>query len=293
MKKLSLKVLGIMLFSFSSLIAQSGFDDVEIKVIPAAGNIYMLEGAGGNIGVSVGDDGILMIDDQFAPLAEKIQAALDNFNKGELKFILNTHVHGDHVGGNSSFGKVTTIIAHKNIRKRMIDNFNNNEKNSQGKDGWPVITFESSLSVHFNSEEIEVIHMPAGHTDGDAIIYFKNSNVVHTGDHLFNGMFPFIDLDNGGTVDGYIKNVEAIIAKLNDSVVIIPGHGPLANTSDMNTFLDMLTSTTKIVRDHIDAGKSSDEIIEIGLGEKWASWSWSFIPTKRWIETIYNDYKAN
>ncbi len=290
MKKLSILALSVFILSITTVTAQPDFDNVEIKVIPAAGDIYMLEGYGGNIGVSVGDDGILMIDDQFAPLADKIKAALKGLNQGKLKFILNTHVHGDHVGGNSIFGKETTIIAHQNIRKRMVDDFNNKEENAQGSVGWPVITFESSLSVHFNSEEIEVIHMPVGYTDGDAVVYFKSSNVLHTGDHLFNGMFPFIDLESGGTVDGYIKNVELIISKLNDSMVIIPGHGPLANGDDFDKFLDMLKNTTKIVKDHITDGKSSDEIVALGLGDKWEDWSWAFIPTKRWIETIYNDY---
>lgn len=284
-------ITALLLFIAVSASAQRNFDDVEIKVIPAAGNIYMLEGAGGNIGVSVGEDGILMIDDQFAPLADKIKAALKDFNQGELKFILNTHVHGDHVGGNSIFGPQTTIIAHENIRKRMVDDFNNGEDNAQGKDGWPVITFENSLSIHFNGEEIKVIHMPKGHTDGDAVIYFTKSNVVHTGDQMFSGLFPFVDLNNGGTVDGYIKNVERVIARISDDVVIIPGHGPLSTKADLIKFHTMLTTTTKMIRDYIDQDKTVDEIIETGLGDEWKDYSWSFIPTDRWIKTIYDEYK--
>ena len=290
MTKNSLLIGFILLLTLSnSLFAQ--FDDVEIKVIPASGNIYMLEGAGGNIGVSVGEDGILMIDDQFKPLAEKIQKALTNFNKGELKFILNTHVHGDHVGGNTFFGKHTTIIAQDNVRKRMIDDFNNKEEKAQGKDAWPVITFEKSLSVHFNNEEIKVIHLPAGHTDGDAVIYFTKSNVVHTGDLMFSGLFPFVDLESGGTVDGYIADVAEIISNINDSTVIIPGHGPLSKLSDYKSFQNMLLTTTKIVRDYIAEGKTLDEIVALGLGEQWKDWSWSFISTERWITTIFNDTK--
>ena len=288
-KNLFLLVTALLCTIVASAFAQ--FDDVEIKVTPVAGNIYMLVGAGGNIGVSVGEDGILMIDDQFRPLAEKIQTALSNFNKGDLKFVLNTHVHGDHVGGNTFFGEHATIIAQDNVRKRMIEDFNNKDEKAQGKQAWPVITFENSVSVHFNYEEIKVIHLPAGHTDGDAVIYFTKSNVVHTGDLMFSGLFPFVDLESGGTVDGYIADVTEIISNINDSTLIIPGHGPLSKLSDYKTFQNMLLTTTKIVRDYVAEGKTLDEIIALGLGDQWKDWSWSFISTERWITTIYNDTK--
>lgn len=272
------------------LSAQGRFDNVEIKTTNVRGNVYMLEGQGGNIGVCAGEDGILIIDDQFAELADKIKTALKEINPGELKFLLNTHVHGDHVGGNSIFGKVATIIAHDNIRNRMIDKFNE-DSTAQGKDGWPVITFDKSLTVHFNGETIEVMHFPKGHTDGDAVIYFKNANVVHMGDHMFSGLFPYIDVNSGGSVDGYITNVDAILAQINDSTMLIPGHGPLSTKKELTEFSRMLHMTTKKIRDMKSSGMTADEITAKGLGDEWKSYDWGFIPEKRWIETIFNDAK--
>src|SRR3954470_4819148 len=180
--------------------AQQDFSKVEVKSTHVAGNIYMLEGSGGNIGVSVGPDGILIVDDQFAPLAEKISAALAklNTNNGKLKFLLNTHHHGDHTGGNAFFGKQATIIAQTNVRKRL------NPDKTPDKTALPIITFDDSLSLHFNGEEIKMVHVPPAHTDGDSVIYFTSANVIHFGDTFFSGRFPNIDLGGGGIVRGYI-----------------------------------------------------------------------------------------
>lgn len=292
MKKLFLTLIAISMLTIPTY-AQRDFSDVTITVHPVGGSVFMLEGAGGNIGVSAGDDGILMIDDQFAPLAQKIESALDSLNPGELKFLLNTHVHGDHVGGNSHFGPQTTIVAHTNIRKRMIDEYNEAEDKSpvQGKDGWPVVTFDNSLSIHFNGEEIKMIHLPHGHTDGDAVVHFTKSNVIHVGDLLFNGMFPYVDLGNGGTVDGYIENVKHLLQMIPDDITIIAGHGPIADKPTYTSFLNMLESTVSIIRDARANGVTMEDLQKQGLGDEWTSWSWSFVPTERWIETIYNDSK--
>ncbi|KAA3636250.1 MAG: MBL fold metallo-hydrolase [Calditrichaeota bacterium] len=288
--KMLKQTLIMMLICTGILSAQGRFDNVEIKTTHVRGNIYMLEGKGGNIGVCAGEDGILIIDDQFAELADKIKAALKEINPGELKFLLNTHVHGDHIGGNSIFGKVATIIAHDNIRNRMIDKFKE-DSTAQGKNGWPVITFDKSLTVHFNNETIEVMHFPKGHTDGDAVIYFKDANIVHMGDHMFSGLFPYIDINSGGSVDGYIKNVDAVLAQVNDSTMIIPGHGPLSTKKELTVFSHMLHKTTKLIRDMKSSGMTSDEIAAEGLGDEWKSFDWGFIPTERWIETIYSSTK--
>ncbi len=192
----------------------------------------MLQGAGGNIGVSVGPDGILIVDDQYAPLADKIKAALKTLGEGKLKFVLNTHWHGDHTGGNAAFGPEAPVIAHENVRKRMAttqtNEFFKSTTPASPKEALPVITFGHSVSIHFNGEEIRAIHFPTGHTDGDSIIYFTTSNVIHMGDHFFTGRFPFVDLDSGGDVEGFTKNVGDVIAKLPAGVKIIPGHGPLS-----------------------------------------------------------------
>lgn len=272
--------------SATCAIAQRDFSQVEIKTIPVAKNIYMLEGAGGNIGVSIGPDGNLIVDDQFAPLAEKIDAALQKLNPGKIKFVLNTHHHGDHTGGNAAFGaKDATIIAQHNVRKRLAND--NNAK----QESLPVITFDHSASVHFNGEEIRLLHHGPGHTDGDSVIHFTGANVVHMGDQFFNGGFPFVDLNSGGSVEGYIKTVAAVLEKIPADAKIIPGHGPLANVEDLKNFHTMLVETTGLVKQGIAAGKTLEELKSAGLPEKYQRFGTGFIKTDRWIETIYNDAK--
>ena len=269
--------------------AVQDFSKVEIKAIPVAGNIHMLEGAGGNIGVSVGADGILIVDDQFAPLADRIRAALKKLGEGKLRYVLNTHWHGDHTGGNKEFGPEAPIIAHDNVRKRLTGEMKaaGRDTPASPKEALPVITFDQSLSVHFNGEEIRVIHYPHGHTDGDSIIFFTRSNVIHMGDQFFNGMFPFIDLASGGDVEGYARNVEAVIAKIPANAKIIPGHGPLATVDDLKKFHQMLVETTGIVRERMKAGKNLEQIKAEGLPEKWNSWGTGFIKTPVWIQTLH------
>jgi cyclase len=263
---------------------------VEVKATRVSGPVHMLTGAGGNIGVSAGPDGILIVDDQFAPLAEKIRAALQGIGgEGRLRFVLNTHWHGDHTGGNPVFGKEAPIVAHDNVRKRLSSDQTVMGETSRAlpPEGLPVITFDASLSVHFNGEEIKVIHAPHGHTDGDSIIYFTRSNVVHMGDHFFNGAFPFIDLASGGDVDGYIRNVADVLGKLPPDAKIIPGHGPLAAPADLKAFHQMLVETTGIVRARKKAGRTLDQSKAEGLPAQWKSWGEGFIKTDVWIETIY------
>ncbi len=285
---------GLFLIGAVLAMQQQDFSKVEIKATQVRGNIYMLEGQGGNIGVSVGEDGMLIVDDQFAPLAEKIRAALKQLNRGPLKFVLNTHWHGDHTGGNPIFGKEATIIAHANVRQRLIIDQKRGDRviSALPKEGWPVITLESSLSLHFNGEEIKVMHFPQGHTDGDCVIFFTGSNVVHVGDDFFVDRFPFVDLAFGGDVEGLIKNIEQIIAQLPPDVKIIPGHGPLSTLDDLTRYHRMLLETTKVIRQGIAAGKSLDELKQQGFAEEWKSWGSGYISTDSWIETIYRSFTA-
>lgn len=272
-------------------LAQQDFSNVQMKATPVSGSIYMLEGAGGNIGVSVGPDGILIVDDQFAPLADKIRAALKQLGEGKLKFVLNTHYHGDHTGGNREFGKEAPIIAHANVRKRLSteQRIMGNAVPPSPKEALPVVTFDESLSVHFNGEEIRVIHFPHGHTDGDSVIFFTNSNVVHMGDHFFKERFPFIDIDSGGSIDGMIINIVEVIRRVPANVKIIPGHGALATIDDLKAYQRMLTETTAIIRKQMQAGKTLEQIKAAGLPAEWATWGTGFIKTDRWIETVYNN----
>lgn len=267
----------------TAVLAQRDLSNVQIKTIPVSGNIHMLEGAGGNIGVSVGPDGILIVDDQFAPLAEKIEAAVAALNPGKLKFVLNTHFHGDHTGGNAYFGaKDAMILAQSNVRRRLAAD------PKITNTALPVVTFDQSASVHFNGEEIKLISHGPGHTDGDSIIHFTRANVVHMGDQFFNGSFPFIDLRSGGNVEGYIKTVATVLQSVSPDTKIIPGHGPLATVDDLKKFHTMLVETSGAVNKAMAEGKSLDQIKTSGLLEKWNSWGTGFINTDRWIETLYN-----
>jgi glyoxylase-like metal-dependent hydrolase (beta-lactamase superfamily II) len=282
----------VLLLAFPVLaIAQDDYSKVEIKATKVSGNVYMLEGSGGNIGVSIGVDGILIVDDEFAPLAEKIKAALKNLGEGKLKFILNTHWHVDHTGGNAPLGKEATIIAHDNVRKRLSTEqrleFFKQTVPASPSEAWPVITFDQSLSVHFNGEEIKVIHFPHGHTDGDSVIFFTTSNVVHMGDDFFAGRFPFVDLDSGGSVQGMAKNVGEIIPKLPAGVKLIPGHGPISTIDDLKAYHRMLLETTEIVRKKIAAKKSLEQVKKEGLPAAWKSWGEGFVKTDQWLELVY------
>jgi cyclase len=273
--------------------AQRDFSDVEIKPTKLTETVYMFTGSGGNIGVSIGPDGVLIIDDQFAPLAEKIQTALNTIGGKKPSFILNTHWHGDHTGGNKEFGKEGTIIAHTNVRKRLAEGRPNENRPTPPapKEALPVITFDASLSIHFNGEEIQAHHIPHGHTDGDAVITFTKSNVVHMGDLFFNGGFPFVDINSGGTIMGYLAGVEKMINQISPNAQIIPGHGNLATLDDLKKFHKTLTETIAIIHKQIDAGKSLETIQQAKPLEKWAEWGNGFISTDRWIATIFNSYK--
>ena len=284
-----------LLFVFAATApAQTDFSKVQMKATKVAGNVYMLEGAGGNIGVSVGDDGLLIVDDQFAPLADKIRAALKGIADKKLKFILNTHWHGDHTGGNIAFGPEATIIAHDNVRKRLAteQKILGNTTPPSPKEALPVITFDQSLSVHFNGEDIRAIHFPHGHTDGDSVIFFSASNVVHLGDDFFAGRFPFVDLESGGSVEGVIKNIGELAAKIPADAKLIPGHGPISTLDDLKSYYRMLQQTTEIVRGKIAAGKTLDQIKSEGLPDEWKPWGTGFIKTDGWIETIYKSLTA-
>ncbi|MFQ5694889.1 MAG: MBL fold metallo-hydrolase [Terriglobia bacterium] len=289
MRRASFLVVALVLASGLAT-ARQDFSQVEIKAERVRGSIYMLASdVAGNIGVSVGEDGILIVDDQFAPLADKIRAALTDVGGGELQFILNTHWHGDHTGGNAEFGPEAPIIAHTNVRKRLMteQHILGRTQAAAPKEAWPVITFDQSVSVHFNGEEIKAIHFPRGHTDGDTVVFFTGSNVVHMGDDFFSGWFPFVDIDSGGDVEGLTKNIADVIEKLPADVAIIPGHGPVSTLDDLKAYHRMLVETTEVVRGKMRAGKSLEEIQAEGLGEEWASWSWQFIDADRWIQIIH------
>jgi glyoxylase-like metal-dependent hydrolase (beta-lactamase superfamily II) len=275
-------------------VQQRDFSQVTIKTTPVAGNVYMLEGSGGNIGVSAGPDGVLIVDDQFAPLAEKIRAAVKGINPGALRFVLNTHWHGDHTGGNAFFSKEATIIAHDNVRARLSKESTRGGQVTPAapKEAWPVITYGQSVSLHFNGEEIRVIHFPNGHTDGDSVIFFTKSNVIHLGDDFFAGRFPFVDLNSGGSVEGLARNIGDVIALAPPDAKLIPGHGPLSTVAQLKEYHQTIVDTTDIVRAQIKAGKTLDQIKAAGLPEKYKDWGSGFINTQSWLDTVYKSLTA-
>jgi cyclase len=267
------------------------FSKVEIKVTPVAGKVYMLEGAGGNMAASVGEDGILLVDDQFEPLAPKIRAALQGIaSGGKLKFVVNTHWHGDHTGGNKVFGLEAPILAQSNVRRRLSaeQTVMGNKVPPSPKQALPVLTYDQSVSVHWNGEEIKLVHFPHGHTDGDTIVFFTGSNVVHMGDDFFAGRFPFVDLGTGGSVQGLIDNVAKALAQMPADAKVIPGHGPLSGKADLERFHAMLVTTTDVVRHRMQAGESLEKMQAEGLPPELAPWGQGFIDAKTWILTIHD-----
>lgn len=264
-----------------TLVTSAGFAQNTVKTHQVVGNIYMLEGQGGNIGVSIGDDGVLIIDDQYERMADAIKDALKALSDGKLRYILNTHHHGDHTGGNRVFGREAPIVAHTNVRKRM------GKARSATPESLPMITYDDSVSLHFNGEEIKLVHFPHGHTDSDTVVFFTGSNVVHMGDHFFNGFFPFIDTSGGGDVEQHIKNVRAVLTQIPDDIKIIPGHGPLATKKDLQTFVDTIAESVEFIRKGVDAGKSAKDIIDEGLPDKFDGWGAGFVSNNRWIGIVH------
>jgi glyoxylase-like metal-dependent hydrolase (beta-lactamase superfamily II) len=260
----------LILTSFSTAIAQD-LDKVQITSVKITDNIYMLQGAGGNIGLSFGSDGIFIIDDQFAPLHEKLIAVIDELTKGKVSesantFLLNTHFHGDHTGGNELLGKTGAVImAHQNVRKRLSVEMNipffKSTNPAVADVGLPVITFEQDITLHLNGDNVKIIHVGPAHTDGDAIVHFSKADVIHGGDILFSSTYPFIDLDNGGSVSGVIAAVEKIIILAGDKTKIIPGHGDIMTKAGLESYHKMLSTIFERVSEMVADGKTLEEII--------------------------------
>ena len=263
------------------------FSKVQMKVTKVAGNVYMLEGSGGNIGASVGEDGIVIVDDQFAPLADKIKAALKGVTNKPVRFVINTHFHGDHTGGNAIFQKDAPVIAQDNVRKRL--EAGGGDRKPAPKDALPIVTFDHDVTVHLNGEDIHALHFASGHTDGDSIIFFPKSNVVHMGDDFVTYGFPFIDLKSGGSVEGMIAAVDDVVGKLPADVKVIPGHGPISNLDDVRKFSAMLKATLAAIQNALKQGKTLDQMKQEKILAPWDKWSGDFIKTDGFIETLYDD----
>lgn len=286
--------LAVSLLTLTPAFAQRDFSNVEITTTHVGGPVHMLEGAGGNIGVVIGDDGALLVDDQYAPLTEKIAKAVQAIDDQPLRFVVNTHWHGDHTGGNENLGKKgTVIVAHDNVRKRMsveqvIKAFGSTVPASPAI-ALPVITFEDAVTFHLNGEEIHAFHVPPAHTDGDSIVHFKTSNIVHMGDLFFNKMFPFIDTSSGGDVNGVIAAAEQVLAMIDAQTKVIPGHGPLTDKAGLTAYRDMLTTVRDRVAALIADGKTLEQVLEAKpTAEFEAEWGGGFLTTEPWLGIIFD-----
>ncbi len=276
--------------------AQSRFDKVEIKTTEVADNIFMLEGSGGNIAVIRGEGGLLMIDSQYAPLSDKIKAAIAKLSQNEVKYLLNTHWHGDHTGGNNNFGEDgAIIIAHENVRQRMSTEQKgvNRITKAAPSTAWPVITFTEDMKIHFNSQDIALIHVHAAHTDGDAFVYFPGANVLHMGDTFFNGRFPYIDLGSGGTVQGLIDAITKATMIVDEKTKIIPGHGSLATQTDLRKYHEVVSSVYLAVQKAIANGKTLEEIKSSDITKPYPDWGSGFISDERFLDIIWTDLNRN
>lgn len=267
MLRLLLPLLFALLAGASS--AQTDWSQVEIKAQKISDSLYMLTGAGGNIGLSVGDDAVFIVDDQFAPMAPKIRAAVAALTRKPVQFVLNTHFHFDHTGGNEAFGSEgALIVAHDNVRRRMgsdqLISFIGMRQRASPKVALPVVTVPGEITFHINGDEVHAFHAPRAHTDGDLVVHFRNSDAVHLGDIYFNGTYPFIDTGSGGSADGVVAAVDRVLALSTERTKIIPGHGPLATRAQLQAYRDMLAAVSQRIRELRRAGKSDDEIRAAG-----------------------------
>jgi len=291
MKRLALLLSLLSLPAF----AQQDFSKVEIRTEKLSDTVYMLVGAGGNLGLSVGDDAVFLVDDQFAPLTPKIEAAIAKITPKPVKFVLNTHWHGDHTGGNENLGKAgALIVAHENVRKRMsVENFIEflgMKTEPDPRIALPVVTFTTDVTFHLNGDEIFAQHAPRAHTDGDAIVHFRKSDVVHMGDIMFNKLYPFVDTSTGGTVEGVIAAADRTLKEVGDTTRIIPGHGPLANRADLQAYRDMLATISGRVRDQMRAKRTLEQVQAAKpTAEFDAVWGKGFLKPDKFVEMLYKN----
>lgn len=275
-------------------LAQQDFGNVIVEATPIRAGLYLVTGRGGNIVASSGDDGLFLVDDQYAPLTERIRAALEKITDQPVRFVINTHWHGDHVGGNEQFAQAgAVIIAHENVRSRMSSDqfmaaFNRTVPAAPAK-ALPVVTFAKGVNLHLNGNDVQIIHVANAHTDGDALVYFRHANVLHMGDIHFNGLYPFIDLGSGGGIHGVIAGVERALELADDETVVVPGHGPLSNRAELAAYGAMLAG----FRDRIAAlkaeGLSLEEVVAAQpTAEFDEQLGGGFIPPARLVGSIYD-----
>ncbi len=303
-RRLLLAGLFVLLFAAPAA-AQPNFDAVRITTEDLGGGIHVLFGQGGNIGLSTGGDGALLVDDQYAPLTDKILAAVAGITGDPVRFVVNTHWHGDHTGGNENLGKAgSLIVAHENVRRRMnpADFANLVGRSEQAApEALPVVTFDHGVTLHWNGLAIEAVHAPAAHTDGDSIIFFEGANVVHMGDLFFNGAFPFIDVDSGGHIDGVIAAAHLVAERTDAATRIIPGHGPVTDRATLMAYVTALEAARERIAARVTAGESEDQtaadhvelVTGIGTGIGWSPDAAGFVSAERFVRLVHRSLSAN
>lgn len=280
----------------TAVLAQQNFDTVEVKPQKVAEGVWMLQGAGGNIGVSAGADGVVLIDDQFAPLTAKIKAAVATFSDQPVRFVFNTHCHGDHVGGNENFATGgAVIVAHDNVRRRMsveqVNKLFNRTTPAAPAKALPVVTFDDSVTFHLNGETLAAFHVAPAHTDGDAVVRFRNADVVHMGDVFFNGRYPIIDLSSGGSADGIVAACDRVLPTLGPATKVIPGHGPLSDREGLKRYRDMVATVRDRVKKLVKEKKTLEQVQAAKpTAEFEAEWGAGSMKGDRFVEVLYTDY---
>lgn len=291
MKKIAASALLSIILGF---VPAQGWDKVEIKTTALGDNVYMIQARGGNIAVHTGEDGLFVIDDQYAPLSNRLLAEIGKLSKQKVSWVINTHWHGDHTGGNENFGATgAVIVAHDNVRLRMsTDQFMkalNREVPASPEAALPVITFSDSATFHINGDTLKVFHVADAHTDGDAVVYMQQANVIHMGDTWFHTFYPFIDIDSGGHINGMIASAERALALADDDTRIIPGHGPLGNKADLEKYLQFLVTTRDRVAEAVKSGKTLEETQQMPITKEWEEeWGQGWIKKPRYIEFVYH-----
>jgi glyoxylase-like metal-dependent hydrolase (beta-lactamase superfamily II) len=265
----------------------------KFNVTALAGNLLMLQGKGGNLALLSGAQGLVLVDNDYQKMSTALEAALADYGGAEkLAYIINTHWHGDHTGGNLALGQYASIVAHDNVRERLLS-AQEIQLFKMKSDPYPAIavpsiTYKKAMTLHINDEKVELVHFVGGHTDGDSVVFFKSANVVHTGDHFFNGFFPFVDVDSGGNVVKMAENMKLLLVMIDDDTKIIPGHGPLANKADLTAFVEMLEGTTAEVKAKKDKGLGLEEIQQQGLSDNWQAWTGGILTADVWISIVYS-----
>lgn len=289
--RLALVPLFLALLSLGWTFARPSGQEPIVRAQVVAGKVSMLVGQGGNIGVSSGSDGVLIVDDQFERLAPEIEAALTTIagsaEKGVPRFLLNTHHHGDHTGGNAHFGKRATVIAHENVRARL-------QEAEAASQALPVLTFGEGVTLHWNGEEIRLIHVQRAHTDGDSVVWFTGSNVIHLGDLYFQLGYPFVDVASGGSVTGLIEGLRSLLARLPEDVHVIPGHGAVTGLTGLREYLAMLETITQRVREALAEGESdAAALVDAGVtrdfDERWGHFD--FVPPVRFVQSVLDSLR--